>query len=51
MDVRGAVDLLEMMKDKKRIKDVEPNFYISPAKFKTYFKQVLAVGSWGFKAK
>ena len=43
-DVYGILipkgDLHELMKDKKRIDNVEPNFFVNPAMCETYFKQV-----------
>ena len=42
-------ELLKMMKDKKRINNVNLIFYINPVMVNTFFKQIPGGDTWGLK--
>ena len=44
-------ELEEMLREQKRIDDVEPNFFLNPPLISTYHQTLLGGGSWGPKAK
>ena len=44
-------ELAEMLREQKRIDDVEPNFFLNPPLITAYHQTLLGGGSWGAKAK
>ena len=44
-------ELEEMLREQKRVDDVEPNFFLNPPLISTYHQTLLGGGSWGPKTK